>query len=420
MSKKSQPLQLEINRNIFNDAFYPLLFDYTHRWETYKGSAGSGKSHFISQKLVLKALNDPGRRILICRRYGSTITHTVWQLINEQLDDNHFKIAQFCKINKTERSIQLPNGSQFIFFGLDEETKLLSLQNISDIWIEEAFEVPRDIVDQLNLRLRGTKKNQQIIMSFNPISKSSWLYEFCELNRPKSFMYHQSTYKDNKFLPTEYVEALEDMIRTNPKKAQVFVYGDWGVDLDGLVYPNHRVENFDIQELLRNEELRVMCGCDIGFTDPSTICVSLWDKKNRKIYVISEYYQRGAIFEEIAQGIINCGVGKNKIFIDNADPRAIRQFTEYGFNARPAKKGNDSIRAYMTFLQNHEIIVHESCTNMIMELDNFSFVKNHDTGMFDPGKTTHEYSHLIDALRYSFSDVFKEGRMRTVDLKWGL
>lgn len=415
-----QPIQLEISRDIFNDSFFPLLFDYTHRWEVYKGSAGSGKSHFISQKLLLKALNDPGRRILVCRRYGSTITHTVWQLINEQLDDNHFRIIQLCKVNKTERSITLPNGSQFIFFGLDEETKLLSLQNISDIWIEEAYEVPQDIVTQLNLRLRGNKMCQQIIMSFNPISKASWLYEFCELNPPESFMYHQSTYKDNRFLPLEYVNALTDMIRINPKKAQVFVHGEWGVDLDGIVFPNHRVENFDIQEKLRDTTLTVMCGADVGFTDPSTCSVSLWDKKNRKIYVIREYYQRGATFEEFAKGIKDCGVGKNKVFIDNADPRAIRYFSDYGINARPAKKGNDSVRLYVSFLQNHEIIIHPSCTNMIMELDNFSFVKNNMTGLYDPSKTTHEYSHLIDALRYSYSDVYKEGRLKTMNLKLGI
>ena len=414
---KSQPIQLQLSRDIFNDAFYPLLFDYSHRWEVFKGSAGSGKSHFISQKLILKALNDPGRRILICRRYGSTVIQTVWQLINEQLD--FFQIKQHVKVNKTDRTITLNNGSQFIFFGLDEETKLLSLQNISDIWIEEAFEVPRDIVDQLNLRLRGAKPNQQIILSFNPISKASWLYEFCELVPPKSFIYHQSTYKDNRFLPPEYVAALGDMVRTNPKKAQVFVYGDWGVDLDGLVFPNHRVENFNIHEKLRNPELRVMCGADIGFTDPSTCCVSLWDKKNRKIYVIREYYQRGATFQELAEGIRNCGVGKNKLFVDNADPRMIRYFSDYGLNARPAKKGNDSVRLYIAFLQNHEIIIHESCTNMIMELDNFSFIKNNNTGMYDPNRTTHEYSHLIDALRYSYSDVYKEGKMRSIDLKWG-
>ena len=418
MAKNSTPIQLQIGPYLFNESFFPHAFDYTHRWEVYKGSAGSGKSHFISQKLILKAMRDPGRRMLICRRYGSTVIQTVWQLISEQLET--FGLMPSCKINKTERTILLPNGSQFIFFGLDEETKLLSLQNISDIWVEEAFEVPREIVEQLNLRLRGDKQYQQIIMSFNPISKSSWLYEFCELVPPKSFIYHQSTYKDNRFLPAEYVNALEDMIRTNPKKAQVFVFGDWGVDLDGLVFPSHKTEDFDIHELLRNPNLRVMCGADIGFTDPSTCCVSLWDKENRKIYVIREYYQRGATFQELAEGIQGCGVGKNKVFVDNADPRMIKFFSDYGLNARPAKKGNDSVRLYIAFLQNHEIIIHPSCTNMIMELDNFSFVKNQMTGLYDPSKTTHEFSHLIDALKYSYSDVYRTGKLKTLNLKLGL
>ena len=35
------------------------------------------------------------------------------------------------------------------------------------------------------------------------------------------------------------------------------------------------------------------------FDDPSTCVVSLWDKLNKKIYIISEYYQRAATYEEV-------------------------------------------------------------------------------------------------------------------------
>ena len=54
----AEPLKLQLSKRIFNDAFYPMLFDYSHRYEVYKGSAGSGKSHFISQKLIIKAINE--------------------------------------------------------------------------------------------------------------------------------------------------------------------------------------------------------------------------------------------------------------------------------------------------------------------------------------------------------------------------
>ena len=97
----AEPLKLQLSKRIFNDAFYPLLFDYSHRYEVYKGSAGSGKSHFISQKLIIKAINDANRRILVCRRWGSTVRETVWQLIVEQL--RFFKLDDMCQFNKTDR-----------------------------------------------------------------------------------------------------------------------------------------------------------------------------------------------------------------------------------------------------------------------------------------------------------------------------
>jgi phage terminase large subunit len=59
------------------------------------------------------------------------------------------------KIRETDFAIAFPNGSEIIFTGLDEETKLLSLAGITTIFIEEVFEVPRNIYEQLDLRLRG-------------------------------------------------------------------------------------------------------------------------------------------------------------------------------------------------------------------------------------------------------------------------
>ena len=44
----AEPLKLQLSKRIFNDAFYPMLFDYSHGCKVYKVSAGSGKSDFIS------------------------------------------------------------------------------------------------------------------------------------------------------------------------------------------------------------------------------------------------------------------------------------------------------------------------------------------------------------------------------------
>lgn len=75
-------------------------------------------------------------------------------------------------INESDYRIKFPNGSLIMFTGLDNEEKLLSLANVSSIFIEEAWEVPKNIVEQLDLRMRGEATNQQIILAWNPISKN--------------------------------------------------------------------------------------------------------------------------------------------------------------------------------------------------------------------------------------------------------
>lgn len=81
----------------------------------------------------------------MCRRYGSTLRNTCFSLFKEILEK--WKLTQYVKIKETDFSITFSNGSQIIMMGLDEETKLLSLNNIGTIWIEEAYEVPEEIVE---------------------------------------------------------------------------------------------------------------------------------------------------------------------------------------------------------------------------------------------------------------------------------
>mgnify|MGYP003487233509 CR=1 FL=1 len=45
-------IQLNLKKNLFCPKLYPLLTDYSHRFEGYKGSAGSGKSYFITHLVI--------------------------------------------------------------------------------------------------------------------------------------------------------------------------------------------------------------------------------------------------------------------------------------------------------------------------------------------------------------------------------
>ena len=403
-------IQLNLKKSQFVPNFYPLLLDYSHRWEFYCGSAGSGKSYSIAQKIIIRCCNEP-IRVLVCRRYGITLRNSCFALFKELLDK--WKITQFVKIKETDMSITFPNGSQIIMLGLDTEEKLLSLQNVSTVWIEEAYEVEKDKIEQLNLRMRGQAANQQLILSWNPISKNHWLYDYTVKNPPESSLFHHSTYKQNPFLNQEYIDALDEMAIRNPAKYRIYGLGEWGVDVEGLVITNWRKEEFDAMELAK-QGLEHRCGMDLGWIDPSTVVDSMFDRKNRIIYVFNEFYKSGCQPSDLAKAIKEMGLAKSKIKVDAAEPRTIQFFRNEGINAEGCAKGRDSVKAGLMFLQDCLIIVHPKCKNLITEFENFSYIKSKQTGEYTED-TTHEWSHAIDALRYGYSDIYTNKQLKSIN-----
>ena len=324
-----------------------------------------------------------------------------------------WKLTQFVQIRESDFTITFPNGSQVIMIGLDEETKLLSLNNIGTVWIEEAFEVPKDIVEQLDLRMRSQNENQQVIMSWNPISINSYLYNFAEINPPQNSRKIFSTFKDNPFLSKEYIAAMEDMRVRNPAKARIYYYGQYGVNPEGLVFQNWREEKFDPMELAhKGFEHRV--GMDLGWIDKSAIIDTLYDRENKTIYVFGEFYKSGCQLSELAAAIKNMGLQKCKISVDAAEPRSIQYFKNEGINATACAKGKDSVKAGLMFLQDHLIIVHPDCKNFKTELENFSYIKSKVTGEWTED-TTHEFSHALDACRYAYSDIYTNTKLKSMD-----
>jgi phage terminase large subunit len=187
-----------------------------------------------------------------------------------------------------------------------------------------------------------------MILAWNPISSSSWLYDFSVTNPPANSIFIHSTYKDNPFLSKEYIATLEELYIRNPAKARVFCDGEWGSDPEGLVFSNWRVEEFDTQSLAQHLEHRV--GADFGFIDPSTIIASLYDRENKKIYVYDEFYKTGCQLDVMYDAMVEMQITKAKIYMDSAEPRSIDFFRKKGINAVPCIKGADSVQARIAFL----------------------------------------------------------------------
>ena len=393
-------INLNISKKIFNDVYFPHLMDYSNRYEIYYGGAGSGKSVFVCQKLLIKACKSK-RKVLVIRKYGTTLKDSVFQLFIDML--KKWNLYSYCKVNLSTYTIVLPNDSVFLFKGLDDSEKIKSITDITDIWCEECTELSEDEFTQLDLRLRANVSGLQILCSFNPVSKVNWVYKrwFAEKKEYPNTMILHTNYKHNRFLPPEYIEALEDKQKTNPNYYKIYALGEF-CTLDRLVYNNWRVEDFDYKSIKGD----LLVGLDFGFvTDISALVASIIQESEKKIWVFKTWGDTGKTNEELAAVIKSLGFAKSVIIADSAEQKSIEELKRCGITRiRASKKGPDSIIHGIQKLQNYEIIVHPSCDGIITEFENYSWQKDKATGEYI-NKPIDAFNHYCDSLRYSLQCV---------------
>lgn len=413
-------MKIKISNKMFNSAYLPSLTDYNKRYEVYYGSAGSGKSKFVAQKLIFKALKSK-RKILVMRKVNKTSKNSTYQLLLDTLGE--WKLISSCRVNKTDLTITLLNGSVFICMGLDDQEKLKSIAGITDAWIEEATEFIQDDFNQIDLRIRERVANSQLILSFNPISKANWCYKLFfkedfsdpqELAKISNFRQKvkvlRTTYKDNRWLPQEYIDGLLELAGNNYAFYTIYALGEFG-SLDKLVYQNWEKEDFDVKNIKGD----LMVGLDFGFVnDPTALIASIFCEKEKTIYIFNEDGGQGLDNQTIANMIKENGFKKSTVIADSADQRTIDEIKKMGvYRIKPSIKGPDSIIAGIQKLQGYKLIVHPSCREVIKELQNYSWTKDKATNEYI-NKPVDKDNHYLDALRYSLQCVNINPKLRTM------
>ena len=401
-------INLKIDKKVFNDVYFPYLTDYSRRYEVYYGGAGSGKSVFVAQKLIYKACASK-RKVLVIRKYGTTLRDSVFQLFMDTL--SKWQLLQYCKINLSNYTIILPNGSMFLFKGLDDSEKIKSITDITDIFCEEATELSEDEYTQLDLRLRAMVDGLQLIVAFNPVSKVNWVYRrwFAEKKQYENTLILHTNYKHNRFLPQSYIDALEDKAKTNYNYYKIYALGEF-CTLDKLVFTNWKTEDFDYKDI----KGELLIGLDFGFiNDVSALVASILDNDNKKIYIFKEWGTTGKTNEELAAVIKSLGFSKSVIIADAAEQKSIEEIKRCGVGKiRACTKGKDSIIHGIDKLQSYEIIIHSDCTQTITEFENYSWKKDKNTGEYI-NEPVDAFNHYIDALRYSLQCV--GNKMKTLN-----
>lgn len=396
-----------------NPAYIPY-FNKEQFLQIFFGGSSSGKSFFITDKIVLDTLN--GVNWLCCRNVGNTIKRSVFNEVTKSITTMGLK--EYFSINKSDMIITCKlNEKQILFCGLDDPEKVKSITPVNGvlerIFIEEATEIKRDAYLQLKKRLRGrTKHSKHIIMAFNPILKSHWIYkEFFGGWQDDKTVYEddkllivKTTYKDNIFLTDEDRALLED--ETDPYFYNVYTLGNWGV-LGNVIFKNWRVE--DLSKQIPTFD-KIYCGCDFGFSsDPNALIKAHLDKARKKIYVYDEWYQAGMTDDELLR-VCKKFVDNQYVMCDSAEPKTIDFLAMNNVKAVGAVKGADSINRGIRWLQGYEIIIDIRCQNFKNEMEQYHWQEDKYGNAM--AKAVDANNHLIDALRYAFSNVMLQGEVR--------
>lgn len=387
---------------VFNKHIFDKLNDYSTFTEVHYGGASSGKSHGVIQKVVYKACQNwkHPRKILFLRKVGATVYDSIFEDVKQCLEA--WGLLDSCKVNNSAYRIELPNGAQFIFKGLDNPEKIKSIKGVSDVVMEEASEFTLDDYTQLTLRLRDKKhKYKQIYLMFNPVSKVNWTYNAFFIKKPKNTVVYHTSYKDNRFLDKVTIENIEELANRNEAYYKIYALGEFAT-LDKLIFPKYEKKLINKDNI---SNLKSYFGLDYGFiNDPSAFMHVKIDEQNKVLYIVEEYVRKNLTNDKIANAIIDLGYSKEEIKADSAEKKSNQELRNLGIRRlTDAQKGPGSVMQGIQYIMQYDIVVDERCVKTIEELENYTWTKDKKTNEYI-NEPVDSYNHCIDAIRYAIQD----------------
>ncbi len=420
-----------------NEAYYPALMSQ-HRYLVLKGGAGSGKSIFAVQKLIVRITTEQKHRILCIRKVATTIRNSVYQLFVDKLIE--YNLYSDFIINKSEmRFTHIPTGNELLCAGMDDPEKIKSIAGITSVWCEEATELDELDFNQLELRVRGeTISYKQFIITFNPISDTHWLKKrFFDRVDDEVYLMN-TTYKDNAFLDDNYKHHLMNRVRENENLYKVYVLGDWGKTDFGGEFLKAWSTNKHTKQIQYDPSLAIWLSIDEN-VNPYFPCGVFQITDNNEIRLINEFALKNPrnTVDEMARSITTllkvykhqgavylCGDAtsqKDDVKVEKGydlfrlliskitDYKVIRRVPPSNPNVRPSADFFNAILQYNE--QGISFYADERCRTAILDYENTKEDKNGKVDkktVTDPiTKVSYQpYGHMVDLSRYLITTVF--------------
>lgn len=385
---------------VVNDVYIPNFFSQ-NRIQIWYGGSGAGKSDAKATELLLKCLTDPFRRVLFMRKFSKQIRDSQFLLFKDLI--KRYGLEQFFSVKESEMDIHCNmNNNVLLSAGLDDVDKLKSVADVTDAWIEEPLDKKGSITSsdftELNRRLRCPLASNHIHLTFNPVSKDSWINDYFfkadrfDTNKVKT------TYKDNYYTPDDQVRQFDILKEVNPEEYKVYGLGEWGTLRQGLVYPE-----YSLCTTFPDDCKKVGYGLDWGFY-PDPCAIVKCGIKDGVLFLDEMLYETNHTSGTRAKAMQEVGIKPGSKIVADRNPEAIKELSLKGFhNIIPAQKGPGSVKAGIDIVKRFKIVVTERSKNIRTELDNYSWAVDRMSGK-PTGEPEDNYNHAMDAIRYWVSE----------------
>ena len=392
---------------------YECLFENDTRYFIVTGGRGSSKSFGVGTFTSLLSF-ETGHKILFTRQTMTSAHLSIIPEFQEKIELMEFE--NLFDINKQE-IVNKQSKSEIIFRGLQTSSgsntaNLKSLQGVTTWILDEAEELTDESTfDKINLSIRQKGKQNRVILILNPATKEHWIYKrfFEDRGVQEGFngikndvTYIHTTYLDNYAnLDTSFLNEIERIKETNPKKYQHQILGGWLDKAEGVVFSNWEFGEFN------PEGLQTSFGQDFGYSiDPTTLTEVAIDKKKKIIYVKECYYKIKLTSSEIYS--LNNSYAQRKLIIgDNAEGRLIDELRAKGNNIVRCDK--PPIEFGVSIMQDYKIIVEANSHNISKELNNYVYLDKGSKLYLD------NWNHSIDGIRYNV--VYHLGRSFGISIR---
>ena len=381
-----------------------------------------------SQIAIINAINNPKYRFVsavVSRRQGKTyIANIIGQLVSLVPSSNilimspNYALSQISfdlqrtlikhfdlevrKDNAKDKVIELSNGSTVRMGSINQVDSCVGRSYDLIIFDEAAL---ADGKDAFNVALRPTldKDNSKAIFISTPRGRNNWFAEFFYRGFSEEFPEWASikaTYTDNpRMSETDIAEARKSMSEAEFRQEYEADFNTY----EGQIWKfNFETQVKDLSQFEAGS-MDVFAGLDVGYKDPTAMCVIAYDWDEDKYYLLDEYFDAEKTTEQHATQIQRL-IDRwdiDFIYIDSAAQQTRFDFAQnYDITTINAKKSVlDGIGHVSSLVDNDKLYVDQQAKETLICLEAYQWDPNPNLMKERPKHD--RASHMADALRYA-------------------